>query len=233
MKKNITVLLGAMDIEIEEYLKHISSLEEVVWNGFSFYEGILNTQKVVVAKSGVGKVFSAMITQKLIDLYSPTQVIFTGVAGALNPNYKVGDVVISIDCVHHDMDATSLGISRGTIPYTSYRFFEADNKLRELALSAKIGHRLYEGRILTGDQFITGSKLKNYSYFIDELHGDAIEMEGAAVAQVCTLNSIPFLIVRTISDLANEQASVDFNNLLPEIANNSFLIATHILKNQK
>lgn len=229
MKKDTTLILGAMDIEIQEYLKHITQLKIIEWHGFSIYSGILNNRHVIIAKSGVGKVFAAMLSQHLIDAYAPNRVIFTGVAGALNPAYNIGDVVISTDCIHHDLDATALGIPRGAIPYTDYRFFEADPDLRKAAINARIKHKIYEGRILTGDQFITGSKLNSFNYLTDELKGDAIEMEGAAVAQVCTINTIPFLVVRTISDLANQHASVDFNNLLPEIANNSYLIASHIL----
>lgn len=227
------VLIGAMDIEINEYKKHLKNTVQKEWKGFVFYEGELEGKWVVVVKSGIGKVFAAMITQKLIDTYSPTHIIFTGVAGALNPAYEIGDVVISKDCIQHDMDVTALGFERGTIPYTHYNYFDADSILLKRALSAKIAHPIYEGRILTGDQFLTKASLLNFEYLTEELKGDAIEMEGAAVAQVCTINELPFLIVRTISDKANEAASTDFNSLLPEIANNSFLIVQHILRNDE
>ncbi len=229
-KPELFVLIGAMDIEIEEYCKHLTNTRLTKWNGFEFYEGQLGSKEVVVVKSGIGKVFAAMITQKLIDLYSPTHIIFTGVAGALNPDYEIGDVVISKDCVQHDMDVTALGFARGTIPYTNYNYFNADPHLFRLATSTQIDHSLHTGRILTGDQFLSKKELNQYDYLITELNGDAVEMEGAAVAQVCTINEIPFLIVRTISDKANEEASVNFNNLLPEIAKNSFLIVHHILE---
>tara|TARA_R110002096_G_scaffold432976_4_gene650815 strand:+ start:12663 stop:13373 length:711 start_codon:yes stop_codon:yes gene_type:complete len=231
VKPELFVLIGAMDIEIEEYCKHLTNTRLNKWHGFEFYEGNLGSKEVVVVKSGIGKVFAAMITQKLIDLYSPSHIIFTGVAGALNTNYEIGDVVISKDCIQHDMDVTALGFARGTIPYTNFNYFKADATLLELAISTEIDHNLHTGRILTGDQFLSKKELNQYDYLTQELNGDAVEMEGAAVAQVCTINEIPFLIVRTISDKANEEASVNFNNLLPEIAKNSFLIVHHILNN--
>lgn len=224
-------IIGAMDIEIEEYLRHLENPKRTDRSGFSFYEGILSGKRVIVVKSGVGKVFAAMITQHLIDCYNPGYLIFTGVAGALNPKYNIGDVVVARQCLQHDMDVTAMGFARGAIPFTEYRVFKADEKLKNLALSAVIDHTIHLGNILTGDQFVNTSNLSEYNYLTEELEGDAVEMEGAAAGQVCTVNNIPFLIVRTISDKANEEAAADFENLLPEIANNSFRIVSHILKN--
>lgn len=96
-------------------------------------------------------------------------------------------------------------------------------------MSAKLPHAIHEGRILTGDRFLTKKELKEYKYLTEELNGNAVEMEGASVGQVCTVNRVPFLIIRTISDKANEEASVDFNNFLPIVAKNSFHMVYHIL----
>ncbi len=227
--KSLFAIIGAMDAEIGEYLRHIEDQDVRRWHDFTFYEGTLHKTPVVVVKSGIGKVFASMITQHLIDFYTPAHVLFTGVAGALNPDYGIGDVVISRDCVQHDMEVSALGFERGRIPYTDYKIFKADPKLAELAKQADVDHPIHSGRILTGDQFFTRKKLHESAYLTEELNGDAIEMEGAAVGQVCSLNKVPFLIVRTISDKADEEASVNFNEFLPVVARNSYSIVDHIL----
>lgn len=225
-------IIGAMDAEIEEYAKHLVNPKKRQWRDFLFQRGQLFRKEVVIVKSGLGKVFASMVCQKLIDEYNPSLVIFTGVAGTLNKELKIGDVVVSKDCVHHDLDTQALGFPRGNIPFTKYRFFVADKRLRRLALSTKIpGIKIIEGRILTGDQFLTRKKINEYRYLIDELKGDAIEMEGASVGQVCTLNKTSFLIIRTISDKADGKAVEDFEKFLPVVAKNSFQIIKKILQN--
>lgn len=230
-RKEIIGIIGAMDAEIEEYLKHLRDAKQTTWQEFIFYQGVLFDQNVVIVKGGVGKVLTAMITQKMIDLFCPDKIIFTGVAGAINKNYKIGDVVISKDCVQHDLNAAGLGFERGEVPYTDYKIFKADSKLFKIALETKLDNKIYQGRVLTGDQFFTHKELADYQSIIDELQGDAVEMEGAALAQVCVVNKIPWLIVRTISDNADQDATDNFNKFLPIIAKNSFVVIKHILKN--
>jgi 5'-methylthioadenosine/S-adenosylhomocysteine nucleosidase len=224
------VLIGALDAEIDEYLRHLQQAQVRQWKEFTFYEGFLSGKMVVVCKSGVGKVFAAMITQKLIDVYNPAAVIFTGVAGSISPEIEVGDIVVASDCIQHDLNASELGFPRGSVPYTDYRFLPTDARLRELALSAPCLHIVHEGRILTGDHFLTQSEMENHRYLREELEGDAVEMEGAAAGQVCTVNEIPYLLIRTISDKADEKAAHSFSEMLPQIAGNSFSIVSHVLK---
>lgn len=226
-------IIGALDAEINEYIKHLKNPKKNIWKQFIFHEGELCGKQVVIIKSGVGKVFAAMTAQKLIDTYNPECIMFTGVAGGLNNKFKIGDIIISKDSVQYDLNAIELGFSRGTIPYTNLRFFETDAKLRALALVAKTQHTIYEGRILTGDQFLTKKNIREYNYLVDELKGDAVDMESAAIGQVCTLNDVPFLIIRTISDKADGNASINFNKFLPEVTKNSFSIIQHILKEYK
>lgn len=228
-KRRIFGIMGALDVEIEEYLKYLDNHRKKNWKEFIFHEGVFCKKNVVIVKSGVGKVFSAIVTQRMIDVYNPQAIIFTGVAGALNKNLRIGDVVVSKDCIQHDVNAEELGFSRGTIPYTKYKIFKADKTLKSLALSTRLPDKIYEGRILTGDQFLTKKELPQYKYLIEELKGDAIEMEGASVAQVCTINKIPFLIIRTISDSADGKAAEGFNKFLTVITKNSFTILSHIL----
>ena len=225
-------IIGAMPEEIQAFLAEAQISEVHQWHSSSFHQGTFKGQEVVIIQSGIGKVLAAMTCQYLIDKFQPNKILFTGVAGALNHNFEIGDVVISDDLIQHDVDGEALGFSRGTILFSETREFKACEELKAIALSAEIeGHKLNEGRILTGDQFFTKKKLNDSEYLFTELAGDAIEMEGAAIAQVAIHNQIPFLIIRTISDKADENASEDFTKLLPVIAQNSFIITSHLLEN--
>jgi adenosylhomocysteine nucleosidase/adenosylhomocysteine/aminodeoxyfutalosine nucleosidase len=226
--KSPIAIIGALDEEIQAYLEVMQEQTFVQWNAIRFYQGQLFGQEVVVVKSGVGKVFAAMVTQKLIDTYQPKAILFTGVAGGLNPNYAVGDIVVAHDCIQHDLNTTALGIPRGHVPYTSYRFFETDTQLKTLALAAKSEHTIHCGRIVTGDQFLTHKEMQQYDYLTTELAGDAVEMEGAAVGFVCTVNEVPFLIIRTISDKADAEASTSYVEFLPLVAHNSVEMVAQI-----
>ena len=230
-RKRPVGIIGAMDEEVGELLKHSRVKSEVPWNVVKFTLAEFESQKVVIAKSGVGKVFAAMICERLIDEFNPKAVIFTGVAGALNKDLDIGDVVVSTDCIQHDIDAQALGFVRGEIPYSEHRVFTADKNLRDYALDTRLsGNKVMPGRILTGDQFITKHEMKEHEYLIDELKGDAIEMEGGAVAQVCELNSVSFLVVRTVSDKADGTAAADFNEFMPKVAKNSYSVVRTVLK---
>jgi 5'-methylthioadenosine/S-adenosylhomocysteine nucleosidase len=224
------VLLGALEAEIATISQHMTEVRTRSWHDLVFYEGMLEGHTVVVAQSGVGKVFAAMVTQHLLDYYKPQYLLFTGVAGALNAAYEVGDVVVARDCVQHDMDATELGFLRGQVPYTHYRFFTPDAKLSALALQTPSGHTLHHGRVLTGDHFMTQKEVEGFDYLRGELAGDAIEMEGAAVGQVCTVNQVPFLLVRTISDKADGSALVNFTEFLPTVAQNTYAVLQYVLQ---
>lgn len=224
-------IVGAMDAEICEFLKHSNITHEEDWNEFVFRKGKLCDKEVVIVKSGVGKVFAAMVAEKIIDEFNPKAVVFTGVGGGLNPTLEIGDVVVSSDCIQHDLDAEALGFPRGQIPYTEHRVFVSDRNLLRTALQTKLrGHKIFAGRILTGDQFITKKEMKDHKYLMDELKGDVVEMEGGAIAQVCTITKTPFLIVRTISDKANGEAVEDFNAFSNVVAKNSFEVTQTILK---
>ena len=185
--------------------------------------GTLSGVRVHTAVTGVGKVMAAMTVQRLIDQLQPRAVLMVGVAGGLNPELEIGDVVAAADTVQHDLDATALGIPRGTVPFTSYRFIAASPRLLTYAVQVQLegktvsgrAVRLFSGRILTGDQFMSRSAQQQCSYLRGELAGDAVDMESAAVAQVCAVNKVPHLIVRVISDTADGQAKVDFQRFLP------------------
>jgi adenosylhomocysteine nucleosidase len=226
-------VIGAMKEEVAEFLAHATVTRVVDRGAFHVHEALLCGKPVVIIRCGVGKVFAAMITQHVIDAYAPAAVVSTGVAGGLSKDLAIGDVVVSRDCIHHDLDTSALGFPRGRIPYTDLRFFAADETLAALALSADLesrSHRVVPGRIVTGDQFIHGDRATTHPYLTDELQGDAVDMESAAIAQVCTVNKTPFVSVRTLSDMADGSAGVDYEKFLPEVASNSFHIVKAVLE---
>jgi adenosylhomocysteine nucleosidase len=223
-------IIGAMDSEIALYLKHGVVEKEHQWNDVVFYEMTLNGRACLVAKSGIGKVMATMVCQYLIDKFNPSEIIFTGVAGALGPQLDIGDVVVSRDCMQHDIDGRALGFPRGTVLFSDKKLFCADSRLHDLAMSVHVdGHSIYSGRILTGDQFFTHKDIEEHSYLQDEMAGDCIEMEGGAIALVCCVNKIPFVIVRTISDKADGSAAEDFSKLHHLVAGNSYSIVRQLL----
>jgi 5'-methylthioadenosine/S-adenosylhomocysteine nucleosidase len=194
------LIVGAMSEEIEQIAQQVQ-------------DGQLAGKAVHVEAVGVGKVMSAMTTQRLIDQLQPDFVLMVGVAGALNPALSIGDIVLAERTIQHDLDTTALGIPRGTVPFTSWRWLEADPEWLQKARDLLQCHC---GIILTGDQFMSRSAQQQNAYLRAELHGDAVDMESAAVAQVCACNSIPHLVIRMISDTADGSAKVDFWRFMPQ-----------------
>jgi adenosylhomocysteine nucleosidase len=186
---------------------------------------------VGVCNSGVGKVNAAMCTQALIDLFEVDAVIFTGVAGALDPKLDIGDIIISTDCLQHDVDVSALGFPRGTIPFQETSVFAADVRLADLAYDASyklFAGKTKRGRILSGDQFIANRETVNDLFSV--LEGACTEMEGAATAQVCAMNAKAFVIIRSMSDKANGEAPHDFTEFMKQAASNSFYIVEEMIK---
>jgi len=217
----VTLILGAMDGEIAEARANLQQANTAEWNGYQIHRGSVDGRAVIVAKTGVGKSLSAMLCQHLIDAYAPDQILFSGVAGALNPSLEIGDTLIARDCVIHDMDATALGFKRGEIPYSPYRVINCHPDLvAQAAAIAPLEGSVVTGRVLTGDQFVASAETRNE--LRDALDGDAVEMEGASVGLVATVNRVPFLLIRTISDRADGQAHTDFSSFLKFASRNSW-----------
>ncbi|MEN3111312.1 5'-methylthioadenosine/adenosylhomocysteine nucleosidase [Uliginosibacterium paludis] len=224
------IILGAMENEIESFLGALEETSTHEWNGFARHRGRLGGHEVLISRSGVGKVMAAMVTQNLIDTWKPRALLFTGIAGSLRETIDIGDTLLGRDLVQHDMDTSGLGIPRGQIPFTDYRFLPADPALLAIAQTYRPPQgQLHSGRICTGDQFITHRDLDSHRYLFDELDGDGVEMEGAAVAQVCALNRLPCLVARTISDRADGKAAESFAAFLPRASLNSLSLVRHIL----
>ena len=223
------VILSAIPEEIEDFISHYPNIQNQKVDPFTFFHTTEQDQPLILGTSGVGKVAAAMTTQRIIDLYDPRCILFTGLAGALNPTYEIGDLILADRCIQYDIDASELGFPAGTIPYTEYHTFTPDDALLKQAQQIETDQTLHTGTILTGDQFMTHDKRARYQTLLDHFHGDAIEMEGAALAHVCTHNQIPFLLLRTISDKANEVASLDFSNFLKTASRTSFLFIRNLL----
>lgn len=224
--------IGAMDEEICGITAELSDVSVLLKAGLTFTRGSYKGKQVVVVKAGIGKVNAAMCTQLLIDNFKVDAVINTGIAGSLSNELNIGDIVLSTDAVEYDMDATAFGYPLGQIPQLKTFSFEASKELRELCkdlASKKLGGiSCLEGRILTGDRFVSSKDFKEM--LISTFDGSCCEMEGAAIAHVCSLNSIPFLIIRAISDSADDSASMNYNDFEKLAANNSIALSLSLIE---
>ncbi|MDM5276601.1 5'-methylthioadenosine/adenosylhomocysteine nucleosidase [Paenibacillus silvae] len=223
-------IMGAMDEEVQLLLQGMKQHETVKQTGITYVAGEWLGKQIVVCKSGVGKVNAAVTTQILIDRFQVNRVIFTGVAGAVHPDLNIGDMVISSVCVQHDMDVTPLGFERGVIPYQETSAFPAEASLIALAEEAckAQGAHYRIGKVLSGDQFIASKETVNMLY--TEMDGACAEMEGAAVAQVCYMNRVPFVVLRSMSDKADGSAHVNFAEFTVESSQRSHRIVEHMLE---
>lgn len=206
-------IIGAMDEEISQIVDLMTEVSVVEMADMTFKKGRIGGKDVVAVRSGIGKVNAAICTQILATHFKVNAVINTGVAGSLRNEINIGDIVISTDALQHDMDATGFGYAKGVIPRMKVSTFVADEKLCEAACKAcemaglDIG--IFKGRVVSGDQFITDRTTKKN--LIDTFDGYCTEMEGAAIAQAAYLNNIPFIIIRAISDKADDSANMDYS----------------------
>ncbi|ANA81780.1 5'-methylthioadenosine/adenosylhomocysteine nucleosidase [Paenibacillus glucanolyticus] len=230
MTTQVIGLIGAMDEEVELLLGQLENKVTTVKAGVTYASGTLHGKQVVVCKSGVGKVNAAVTTQILIDSFGVSKILFTGVAGALHPDLNIGDIVISSSCMQHDMDVTPLGFARGMIPYQEVSDFPADQSLIELAEEAckelSVDHYVI-GKVLSGDQFIASRETVQTLY--EDLNGACAEMEGSAVAQVCYMNRVPYVVIRSMSDKADGSAHVNFPEFTVKASRRSHEIVNYML----
>lgn len=205
-------IIGAMELEVEELKSKLANTKVTTKAGMDFYEGTLNGAEVVIVRCGIGKVNAALCVQVLVDVFGITHVINTGVAGSLNAKLDIGDILISKDALHHDMDVSPLGYEPGIVPQMDTSIFPADETMMRLAESScrKVNPDINTlvGRVVSGDQFIAGKEIKNR--LISVFHGDCAEMEGASIAHGAYLNKVPFVIIRAISDKADDSAEMDY-----------------------
>lgn len=233
MSKYKTIgIIGAMDEEINNLKELITDVQVSTVASMDFYQGKLSGNDVVVVRSGIGKVNAAICAQILIDKFDVSVIINTGIAGSLNADINIGDIVLSKDALEHDMDATSFGYDLAVIPRMQESVFKGDEYL--IDLTKKVCEEnikdinVFVGRVVTGDQFISDKNKKNW--LVENFKGDCTEMEGAAIAHTAYLNNVPFLIIRAISDKADDSAQMDYPTFEAMAILNSVKILTSMVE---
>ena len=224
-------IIGAMELEVAA-LKDKMEIRNIFSKAsMEFLEGTLNGTEVVITRSGVGKTNAALCAQILADLYEVTHIINTGVAGSLNAALDIGDILVSSSALYHDVDATIFGYQLGEVPQLGIREFPADESMQKLAIEVcqEVNPDIHvqTGRVVSGDQFISSKEVKKR--LITEFQGDCAEMEGASIAHAAYLNRIPFIIIRAISDKADDSATMDYPTFEREAAKHSALLVERML----
>lgn len=224
-------IIGAMELEVET-LKGEMTINSIAHHAsMEFLVGTLNDTDVVIVRSGVGKVNAALCAQILIDIFQVTHIINTGVAGSLNADLDIGDILVSTDAVYHDIDVTIFGYALGEVPSLNIRMFPADQTMAELAVQVckdvNPDIHVRSGRVASGDQFIAGKETKQF--IIDNFQADCAEMEGAAIAHAAYLSHIPFVIIRAISDKADDSAEMDYPTFERAAAKHSANLVFHMI----
>ena len=227
-------IIGAMDKEVRTLIQMMDIEKTVDKASLKFYIGKLEGKDVVLVQCGIGKVNSALCAQILISEFDVDAVVNTGVAGAIHSSLDVNDIVISTEAIQYDVDATAFGYKKGQIPQMENSVFKADETLMETAYQSSLKQaegedfKIVKGRVATGDIFISSKELK------EELENDfkayCGEMEGGAIAHACTVNNIPFVIIRAMSDKADGSADVTYEEFVDKAAENSKDIVLRMLR---
>jgi adenosylhomocysteine nucleosidase len=220
-------ILGALKEEIEPLVRSMDQVETSKWGRRSVRQGRMGGCRVFAMAGGVGKVKAAAGTQYLIDRFSVEALICTGVAGAVNPRLRAGDVVVSEKALQHDFDPGDPEL----LKRFRKRWVKADSGLVKLALHAArelgLTDRCFAGKVLTGDQAIVSREKREWLW--KTFRGDCVDMESAAVAQVCRLNGVPWVVVRAISDSAEENSVAEFRRNLRESASSAAGVAAGLV----
>lgn len=225
-------IIGAMNCETERLKAMVENGVSETVSGIEYTSGVICGREVVIATCGVGKVFAAVCAQTMILRYSPDFIINTGVAGSLSDSLSVCDIAVSEDVVQHDMDTSPIGDPVGLISGINIVNIPADKKLCEAVcdVARGLGLRVKSGTIASGDAFIADKQKKTW---ISETFGAiACEMEGASIGHVCYLNSVPFVVIRAISDGGDDSAAMSFDTFVKIAAENSIKIVVGLLNSQ-
>ena len=232
-------VIGALEEEVDLIQAAMTVSGRQTHAGIETVRGDFGGVEIVLAQCGVGKVNATICTQMLIDHYQPGALVFSGVAGGLLPNMRVGDVVIASHLIQYDMDLTAFGRRHGEVPGQDNRMIESDPDLVQKAAAAfdaafpapapdpAAGPRLLLGTVVSGDRFIQDPE--TLRWLQREFSALATEMEGAAVGYTCGLNEVPFVVIRALSDTASETASDDFSANLSEVCANSFRLLERLI----
>ena len=216
-------IIGAMEVEVASLKEMMTDVTIRTKASMEFNHGYLNGKEVVVVRSGIGKVNAGICTQILVDDYGVDCVINTGIAGSLRNEINIGDIVISTDAVQHDMDVRIFGYPLGEIPQMGVLSF-----LCHLCKEVNPEIQVFRGRVVSGDQFISSKEVKNH--LIEEFNGSCAEMEGAAIAQGAYLNKIPYVVLRAISDKADDSATMDYPTFESEAARHCVNLLQEMVK---
>lgn len=205
-------IIGAMEEEVASLKEAMDIHETVEQASMVFCKGVLCGKEVVIVRSGIGKVNAGICAQILVDRFKAEMLINTGIAGSLDAKIDIGDMVISTDALHHDMDATEFGYPVGQVPRMEVMSFPADEELvkKAVQVSEKVNPDIhtFTGRVASGDQFIASREVKDK--IVENFHPLCVEMEGAGIAHAAHLNKVSYVIIRAISDKADNSASVDY-----------------------
>lgn len=225
-------IIGAMDIEVALLKEKMNIKNTMTKASMEFCEGTIGKTDVIVVKSGVAKVNAAICVQILCDIFGVTHIINTGIAGSLDNDINIGDIVISTDACYHDFDITALGYKKGEVPGIGSVEFPADKWLGDKAENAcHVADKdisVFRGRICSGDQFISDDAVKDN--IVSTFHGLCTEMEGAAIAQAAFLNKIPYVIIRAISDKADGNGTVDYPTFEKKAARDCASLVLYMLQ---
>lgn len=224
-------ILGAMDQEVALLKSSLEDVQVAEYAHLQFYSGTLHGLEVVVAKCGIGKVAASVATTILIDQYTPDFVVNTGSAGGFDPQLDIGDLVIASGVQHHDVDVTHFGYARGQV-FGMPDIYPCDVRLIEAAEQAArdvVHINSKRGLICTGDSFIGCDEA------VERLRGlfpdmCAVEMEGAAIGQTCFMFDTPFLVIRSLSDIAGKSSSVSFKSYIDKAGKNSAELVMGMIK---
>jgi len=225
-------IIGAMEEEIWEIRESIEDMSTITIGNFTFYKGKIQNKDMVLVESGIGKVNASICTTLMISHFNVEKILFTGVAGGVNPKIDIGDIVIGTYLMEHDYDVTAFGYEVGMIPKMGDSKFHCNKALVDLANTlAKENFQdtnIWQGPIVSGDVFVASEEKINWLW--NKFQAYCTEMEGAAVAHVCKVLQIPFLIVRSISDKANSDAKVDFKEFCKLAAKKSKLLIEKLVE---
>lgn len=228
-------IIGAMEEEISNLKSHMQVEEVQTIAGMSFFKGAVKGIELVLVRSGIGKVNAGICTQILASVYGVDTVINTGIAGSLNADIDIGDIVVSTSLVQYDVDARNFGYKLGEIPRMNIVEFPADKYLIDKTQSAfdslDLGIKLYKGMVATGDKFVSEDSLK--AEIISNFHAYCVEMEGAAIAQTAMLNNIACVVIRAISDKADNSADVDYRSFEAKAIENMSKISLALVDSLK
>ena len=223
-------IMGAMREEIEPILELVDEISgEIDYGKNRYYKAHYYGVELIIAYSKIGKVNSALTASTMIEKFEIDILLFSGVAGAINSNLHIGDLIIATKLCQHDLDITAFGHPYGYVPESKI-FVESNKTLNEIAkkVATKLNKKLIEGIIATGDQFIADSKKKEW--IKETFQADAIEMEGASVGFVCDALGVPFFVLRAISDSADTDAGFDFDKFLESSAKESAKLLMEMVK---